>query len=96
MRLRQIITVALGHQVQYTYAETEAKNFGAMLEMQTKHGVKIKRWPDSILAQFEKAWVEVVAEESAKDALFKKVADSFYGCPPPGLWILFGPEWVGA
>jgi TRAP-type mannitol/chloroaromatic compound transport system substrate-binding protein len=27
---------------------------------------------------FEKAWFEVVAEQSAKDPLFKKVADSFY------------------
>jgi len=27
---------------------------------------------------FEKAWFEVVKEESAKDPLFKKVADSFY------------------
>jgi TRAP-type mannitol/chloroaromatic compound transport system substrate-binding protein len=76
---QRIISVALGHQVHYTYAETEAKNFGAMKQMQTKHGVKVKRWPDSVLAKFEQAWREVVAEESAKDPLFKKVADSYFG-----------------
>ena len=27
---------------------------------------------------FEKAWMEVVQEESAKDATFKEFADSFY------------------
>ncbi len=75
---QRMISVALGHQIQYTYAETEAKNFGAMLEMRTKHGVKTMRWEDSVLAKFEQAWVDVVAEESAKDPLFKKVADSFY------------------
>ena len=62
----------------HTYAETEAKNFGAMDVMAKKHGVKLRRWPDSTLATFEKAWLEVVKEESAKDALFKKVADHFY------------------
>ena len=72
------IKVALGESVMHTYAETEAKNFGGMAEMQQKHGVTVKRWPDETLAKFEKAWFEVVKEESAKDALFKKVADHFY------------------
>ena len=73
-----IVKVALGESVMHTYAETEAKNFGAMGEMQTKHGVKVRRWKDAQLAAFEKAWREVVAEESAKDPLFKKVADHLY------------------
>ncbi|MCH8886345.1 MAG: TRAP transporter substrate-binding protein [SAR324 cluster bacterium] len=75
---KRILTNAAGSQVMYTYAETEALNFGAMLEMKTKYGVKIRRWPDSTLAKFEKAWVEVVAEKSATDPLFKKVADSYF------------------
>jgi len=73
-----IIRVALGESVMYTYAETEAKNFEAMKTMSAKYGVIRKRWPDSTLAAFEKAWREVVKEESAKDPLFKKVADNFY------------------
>ena len=62
----------------HTFAETEAMNFGAMKVMADKHGVKLRRWPDSTLAKFEMAWNEVVKEESAKNALFKKVADHFY------------------
>lgn len=73
-----IIKVALGEQVMFTYAETEAMNFGAMEVMAKKHGVNIRRWPDSTLAKFEAAWNEVLKEESAKDPLFKKVSDHFY------------------
>ena len=75
---KRIISVALGDSVTDTYAETEGKNFGAMLEMSTKYGVKRRRWPDSTLKRFEQAWVEVVAEKSATDPLFKKVAESYF------------------
>ena len=75
---QRIIRVALGHQVMYTYAESEAMNFGAMEKMSTEFGVHIKRWPDSTLKLFEQAWVEVVQEESAKDPLFKKVGDHYF------------------
>lgn len=74
---KAMIEVAAGHQVAYTYAETEAMQFGAMAEMRDKHGVKIKRWTDDDLATLEKVWLEVVAEESAKDPLFKKVSDHY-------------------
>ena len=47
-------------------------------EMQKKHGVVVQRWRDDQLATFEKAWNEVVVEESAKDAYFKEVAENFY------------------
>jgi len=76
---KAILRIALGESVAWVYAETEAKNFGAMKEMADKHGVIVKRWPDSFLKAYEKAWLEVVAEESAKDPLFKKVADSYFG-----------------
>jgi TRAP-type mannitol/chloroaromatic compound transport system substrate-binding protein len=45
--------------------------------MRDKHGVQVKRWPDSALAAYEKAWLEVIKEESANDPLFKKVADHY-------------------
>ncbi len=73
-----MIEIALGESVMYVYAETEAKNFGAMAEMGSKYGVTNYRWPDSTLKIMESAWLEVVAEDSAKDPLFKKVADSFF------------------
>lgn len=37
----------------------------------------MKRWSPEILAAFEKAWNEVVAEEQAKNPNFKKVWDSY-------------------
>ena len=62
----------------HEYAETEAQNFGAMQKMKTEYGVTNHRWTDDQLAVFEKAWNEVVAEESAKDTTFKEFAESFY------------------
>ena len=63
--------------VAHTYAETEAKNPAAMLTMKSKHGVTNRRWADADLAKLEKAWFDVMKEESARDALFKKVADHY-------------------
>ena len=75
---QEMIQSAAMTQVIYTHADADSKQFGAMATMQNKHGVKIHRWKDSQLAVFEKAWNEVVAEESAKDALFKEFADSYF------------------
>jgi TRAP-type mannitol/chloroaromatic compound transport system substrate-binding protein len=72
-----MLKIGSGYQVMFTYAETEALNFGAMERMQKEHGVIVKRWNDKDLAIFEKAWNEVLAEDSAKDAVFKRFADSY-------------------
>jgi TRAP-type mannitol/chloroaromatic compound transport system substrate-binding protein len=74
---KKILQVAAGNQIHYTYAESEAMQFAAMAEMEKKHKVQIKRWKDSDIAAFEKAWLEVLQEESAKDPLFKKIADDY-------------------
>ena len=60
------------------YAETEAQNPQAMIDMKEKYGVTNRRWTDDQLAVFEKAWQEVVAEESANDETFREFAESFY------------------
>jgi TRAP-type mannitol/chloroaromatic compound transport system substrate-binding protein len=75
---KMMMKMALGESVVYTYAETEAKNFEAMMTMKEKYGVTNVRWKDDELAAFEKAWREVVEEQSASDPLFKKVADSYF------------------
>ena len=75
---QRLISIGCKANMIYEYAETEAQNFGAMLEMKNKYGVTNRRWTDDQLAVFEKAWMEVVAEESAKDKTFKEFADSFY------------------
>ena len=75
---QEMIRSATYTQVIYTHAKADSEQFGAMKTMQEKHGVTIHRWKDDQLAVFEKAWLEVVAEESAKDALFKEFADSYF------------------
>jgi len=42
------------------------------------HGVIVKQWSESQLAALEKAWREVLAEEAANDADFRRVADSYF------------------
>jgi len=74
---KAMVEIAAGESVIHTYAETEAKNFEAMNEMLTKYGVTNRRWSDDVLKTMEKIWLEVLAEESAADPLFKKVADSY-------------------
>ncbi|MGI9433893.1 MAG: TRAP transporter substrate-binding protein [Geminicoccaceae bacterium] len=72
-----MIEIAAGESIHHTYVETEALNPEAMNTMMEKHGVTNKRWDDESLAKFEQAWSEVLAEESADDPVFKKVADSY-------------------
>jgi TRAP-type mannitol/chloroaromatic compound transport system substrate-binding protein len=45
--------------------------------MRDKNGVKIMHWSPEILQAYEKAWNEVVAEQSAKNPNFKKTYDSY-------------------
>ncbi len=74
---KAIMEVALGESIHHTYAETEAVNPGAMVEMGEKHGVIVERWTDEQLAVFEQAWLDVLEEDAAKDPEFKRVADSY-------------------
>jgi TRAP-type mannitol/chloroaromatic compound transport system substrate-binding protein len=74
---KAIIEMACGDLIRETMAEGEAAQWRAIKEMQEKGGVQVKKWPPEILAAFEKAWNEVVAEESAKNPSFKKVWDSY-------------------
>jgi TRAP-type mannitol/chloroaromatic compound transport system substrate-binding protein len=73
-----MVETSAGNNILKTYVESEALNPNALNEMQEKHGVIVKRWGDAELATFEKAWNEVIVEESAKDPWFKEVSDSFY------------------
>src|SRR5262249_17960883 len=74
---KAMIKISLNDAIIHTYVESDHSQFAAMKEYQEKHGVQIRRWSDEDLAAFEKAWLEVLAEESAKDRLFKKVADHY-------------------
>jgi TRAP-type mannitol/chloroaromatic compound transport system substrate-binding protein len=74
---KAMVEVASKAQVIYTFAETEHTQFGVMAEMRDKYKVQVKRWPDDMLKEYERVWLEVIKEESATDPLFKKVADHF-------------------
>jgi len=74
---QRLLELATGEAVLHTYAETEWRNPVAMNENVEKFGVKNIRWADDQIAAFEKAWNEVVKEESAKDPAFKKVTESY-------------------
>ena len=74
---KAMVEVGCGDSIHHTYAETEYVNPFAMVEMGTKYGVKTRRWRDDQIAVFEKAWNDVVAEDSAKDPKFKEVHESY-------------------
>ena len=74
---KAIIEHACGDLTRDVIAEAEATQWKAMTEMRDKHGVQIKRWSPEIMAALEKAWNEVVAEESASSPNFKRVYASY-------------------
>lgn len=53
-------------------AEGEAKQFSVLANAK-QNGVEIRYWSDEILSAYNKAWNEVVEEQSAKNEFFKKV-----------------------
>ena len=75
-RYKAVIELACGDIVREMIAKGEAAQGKAIKEIQDK-GVKVRRWPASMLVEFDKAWNEVVAEESAKNPNFKRVYDSY-------------------
>lgn len=48
----------------------------ALTELQTKHGVAVRRTPNDVLTNILVSWDEIAKEEYAKNPFFKKVYDS--------------------
>jgi len=74
---KAMLEAACGELTRDVIAEGEATQWKAMTEMRDKHGVKIMRWSPEIMAAIEKAWNEVIAEESKASPNFKRVYDSY-------------------
>jgi TRAP-type mannitol/chloroaromatic compound transport system substrate-binding protein len=74
---KAVIETVCGDLVRETMAQGEAAQWKAIKEMQEKGGVQIKKWPPEMIAAFDKAWKEVVAEESQRNPNFKRVWDSY-------------------
>lgn len=75
-RYKATIELACGDIIREMIAKGEAAQGKALKELQAE-GVKVRRWPAPMLVELEKAWNEVVAEESAKNPNFKRVYDSY-------------------
>jgi len=73
---KAIIKAGAGDSLAWSFVRSEALQFKAMAKLQEK-GVTFVRWSDGDLAKLKKAWDEVVAEENAKDPLFKEVHASY-------------------
>jgi TRAP-type mannitol/chloroaromatic compound transport system substrate-binding protein len=74
---KAVLEVTCGDMVRYIMAQGEAIQAPAMKRMQDEHGVKIKYWPPEFLEAYNKAWLEVIEEESANNASFKRVYASY-------------------
>jgi len=74
---KAMIESACGDLTRDVIAEAEATQWKAMTEMRDKNGVQIRKWSPEIMAAIEKAWHEVIAEESAKNPQFKRVFESY-------------------
>jgi TRAP-type mannitol/chloroaromatic compound transport system substrate-binding protein len=74
---KAMIESACGDLTRDVIAEGEATQWKAMVEMRDKNGVQIKKWPPEFIAAFDKAWHEVIAEESAANPQFKRVYASY-------------------
>jgi TRAP-type mannitol/chloroaromatic compound transport system substrate-binding protein len=75
-RHKAIIELACGDTIREAIAEGEAAQWKAIKDMQEK-GVQVKQWPPEIIQAYSRAWDAVVAEESAKNASFKRVWESY-------------------
>jgi TRAP-type mannitol/chloroaromatic compound transport system substrate-binding protein len=70
------VTSACGDEMMWSYTRSEALQFGAMKRQQGR-GVHLMRWPDNYIQAFKDKWDEVLAEQDAKDPLFKEIHASF-------------------
>lgn len=70
------VQMVCGDNIREGFAEGEAIQVKAIEELKSK-GVQIHKWSPEILAAMEKAWQEVVKEQSEKSAEFKKVYESY-------------------
>lgn len=72
-----MIEFTCGDMVRLVLARSESVQAPAMQRMRDDHDVKIKYWPKEFLDAYESAWQEVVEEESANNANFKKIYASY-------------------
>jgi TRAP-type mannitol/chloroaromatic compound transport system substrate-binding protein len=73
---RALLEVAGREGLWWSMALGESRQAAALREIKAK-GVTVHMWSDDFLKELEDAWNQVIAEESAKDPVFKKVHASY-------------------
>jgi TRAP-type mannitol/chloroaromatic compound transport system substrate-binding protein len=73
--LKLLVETVCGESIRLSIAEGDALQFKAIAALK-EQGVSVHRWPPEILAAFEAAWHEVVAERSAENEDFARVWQS--------------------
>src|SRR5882672_197606 len=73
---QEVIKSAANETFLIWWAKWQRQNADAIKELQEKHGVRILRTPPDILTEFLKTWDTIAAEESQKNAFFKKTLES--------------------
>ncbi len=71
-----MLEITCGEANMWSMAKGDATQ-GEAIAFHKSKGVQIHRWPDSFIEQARQKWDEVVAEEVAKDAKFKRVYESY-------------------
>lgn len=75
--LQQIIRTAASRSNLWMLSAFEAKNNVYLRKLVTEHKVQLKRFPDDVLERFKEYTREVLADLTARDAMSKKVYDSY-------------------
>jgi TRAP-type mannitol/chloroaromatic compound transport system substrate-binding protein len=75
--LQHIIDAACMENEHWVLSQFDARNGAALQTLINKHKVNLIKFPDTVLDDLRQLAAEVVAEEAAKDAMSKKVNDSF-------------------
>ena len=75
--LQAIVEAATYKANMWMLSEFEAKNNAALQELINKHNVKLKQFPDEVLKTLKGYAQEVIEEVVEKDAMSKKVYESF-------------------
>ena len=75
--LKAIVAHACHAEHAFAYFESEAENAQALEQLVREHGVKLRRWPDDILAAARQASDEILAEFDAMGDTERRIYGSF-------------------
>ena len=73
---RAMIEAVCGDNIRYSLARAEARQGKALAELEGK-GVQIRQWSPEMLDALQRAWDDVIAEQSKTDPVFKEVYENY-------------------